>query len=122
MARGIAAGVCPVDGFSTVMRGLGFAESCEVSAGSRFSLTQFSLRDTLWEREEMRILLGFSYYQYPVDRKTWVDDWLGRLRLQGISVDGFCLTLDPPGPRLTWPELDALVAQGGSSCLRYTRT
>jgi hypothetical protein len=67
--------------------------------------------------KKKKILLGFSYYQNPVDIKTWVDEWLGRLRLHGIDVDSFCLTLDPPAPRLTWSELDARWRRGDPKLL-----
>jgi spore maturation protein CgeB len=56
--------------------------------------------------QSTRILLGFSYYEYPVDVRSWVEAWLARLRAHGIIVDGFCLTLNPPGPRLTWSQLE----------------
>lgn len=39
-----------------------------------------------------------------VDRLT--QDYLTRLRTAGYQVEGFCLTLDPPGPCLTWAALD----------------
>lgn len=54
----------------------------------------------------MKILLGYSYYRSPVDIRGWVDAWLARLRVAGIDVHGFPLTIDPPGPALTWPELE----------------
>lgn len=54
----------------------------------------------------MRILLGYSWYPYTYSVGAWVEAWLERLRSHGISVDGFCLTLNPPGPCLYWPELD----------------
>ena len=54
----------------------------------------------------MKILLGYSYYENPFDVKQWVEKWLGRLKKTGIDIEPFCLTLDPPGPRLGWHELD----------------
>jgi hypothetical protein len=54
----------------------------------------------------MRILLGYSYYHNPLDVRFWVEGWLARLRAAGFAVDPFYLTLHPPGPALTWPELD----------------
>lgn len=55
----------------------------------------------------MKILLGFSYYQYQVDVKDWVDAWLSRIsKALDITIDSFPLTLNPPGPRLTWGEMD----------------
>jgi spore maturation protein CgeB len=56
----------------------------------------------------MKILLGYSWYPYEYSVGVWVEAWLARLRSHGIEVDGFCLTLDPPGPCIYWPELDDL--------------
>lgn len=54
-----------------------------------------------------RILLGFSCYQNPVDVATRINSWLSRIRAAtGIQVDSFCLTLNPPGPKLSWEDLD----------------
>jgi spore maturation protein CgeB len=54
----------------------------------------------------MKILLGYSNYKSVIDVQQWVEQWLTRLRLQGIDITGFCLTIDPPGPAIYWPELD----------------
>lgn len=66
----------------------------------------------------MRILLGYYYYDYEVDVKTSVDNWLGRLRTKGFEVESFCLTLRPPGPRLNWRELDGRWRRGDLELLR----
>ena len=55
----------------------------------------------------MKILLGFHYYPYPFD----ISEWVGRLTARisgatGHTIDPFCLTLNPPGPPLTWRELN----------------
>jgi hypothetical protein len=39
-------------------------------------------------------------------------DYLERLNNAGYSVEGFCLTLNPPGPRLGFKELDARWKRG----------
>jgi spore maturation protein CgeB len=65
----------------------------------------------------MKFLLGYSYYRNPVDVKSWVEGWLGRLRSSGIQVDGFPLTLNPPGPRLGWQELDTRWHRGDRELL-----
>jgi spore maturation protein CgeB len=65
----------------------------------------------------MRILLGYHYYHYPVDVKARVEAWLGRLRIAGIDVHPFCLTLCPPGPPLRWKELDARWRRGDRQLL-----
>jgi spore maturation protein CgeB len=75
----------------------------------------------------MKILLGFSYYPYPVDVQDSVNAWLARLgAATGVRIDSFCLTLNPPGPRLGWNELDARWKRGDPNLLnmyeRLTRT
>ena len=54
----------------------------------------------------MRILLGYSWGRSPVCMKTLYEEWTSRLRFAGIEVYPFCLTLNPPGERLSWRELD----------------
>ncbi|MBZ5640655.1 MAG: hypothetical protein LAO51_18105, partial [Acidobacteriia bacterium] len=66
----------------------------------------------------MRTLLGYSWYPSPVPVDASTERWLARLRAQGIPVDGIPLTLDPPGPRLGWPELDARWRRGDRRLLR----
>lgn len=65
----------------------------------------------------MRILLGYSYYQYPYDVKQRTQAWLARLRAQGISVEGFCLTINPPGPPLWWRALEKNWCRGDRELL-----
>lgn len=54
----------------------------------------------------MKILLGYSYYNYPRDVKVWVENWINRLRKNGFDIIPYPLTLNPPGPCLSWNELD----------------
>lgn len=54
----------------------------------------------------MKILLGYSYYKSGVDVKQRIEDWLARMRVKGIHVDPFCLTIDPPNDPIYWPRLD----------------
>lgn len=65
----------------------------------------------------MRILLGHSYYKYQVDVQKWVEAWLARLRAHEFMVDSFCLTLNPPGPRLKWRDLEARWRRGDKELL-----
>ena len=65
----------------------------------------------------MRILLGYNYYQYPVDVKTRVDGWLSRARASGLMIESFCLTLNPPGPCLFWEELNSRWRRGDRDLL-----
>ena len=66
----------------------------------------------------MKILLGYSHYVYPIDIAAWVEAWLTRLRSQGIQVQAFPLTLNPPGPRLRWRELEARWRRGDKELLK----
>jgi spore maturation protein CgeB len=66
----------------------------------------------------MRILLGYSWYPSPVCVRAVTERWLARLRSRGIAVEGLPLTLDPPGPRLGWSELDAMWRRGHGKLLR----
>lgn len=71
----------------------------------------------------MKILLGFHHYPYPFDVGEWVGRWLARISAAtGHSVDRFCLTLDPPGPPLSWPELDLRWKHGERSLLKMYET
>jgi len=54
----------------------------------------------------MKILLGYSWFESNFCIKTYWEGWLQRLRNSGFEVDGFCLTLNPPGPCHCWPQLD----------------
>ena len=67
--------------------------------------------------QQMRILLGYSHYRSEVDVRKRIQDWLARLRTQGIMCDDFCLTLKPPGPRLGWRELDRRWRRGDRELL-----
>ncbi len=66
----------------------------------------------------MKILLGYSAYPYPYSVQAAVEAWLARLRQAGIDVDGFCLTLDPPAGRLSWPQLEWLWRTGNKKLYR----
>jgi len=68
----------------------------------------------------MKILLGYYYYPYPFDIKKWVDRWL--LRVQNATrheIQSYCLTLNPPGRRLTWKDLDARWKRGDKELLSF---
>ncbi|MCB9496115.1 MAG: FkbM family methyltransferase [Fibrobacteria bacterium] len=71
--------------------------------GSPASGVETSKRPSLGED---RFLVGYSNYPYPSDVGATNEAWLGRLRGLGHSVEGICLTIDPPGPCLMWEELD----------------
>jgi hypothetical protein len=57
-----------------------------------------------------RILYGYSYYASEAygDVAEMNRVYLERLRHAGFDVEGFCLTLQPPGPCLTFRELDGM--------------
>jgi spore maturation protein CgeB len=56
----------------------------------------------------MKTLHCYSYFNSPSypDVKKWNEDYYAVLRKAGFDIEGFCLTLDPPGPPLTFAELD----------------
>ncbi len=66
----------------------------------------------------MKILLGFSYYNYPVDVAQTVNKWLSRLRLAGFEVESYPLTINPPGPPLWWRQLDRCWKLGDKDLLK----
>jgi spore maturation protein CgeB len=56
--------------------------------------------------KNLRYLLGYSHYEYEFNIREWVEGWVNRLRAQGIDVQGYCMTLNPPGGRLTSDEIE----------------
>lgn len=65
-----------------------------------------------------RILFGFSHYPDVTDQGAVIGSLISRLRLAGLHIDSFCLTLDPPGPRLRWRDLDARWRRGDPVLMR----
>lgn len=59
-----------------------------------------------------RILFAFSHYRDAVDPLEVIEALCSRLRSSGMSIDCMSITLDAPGPPLTWPELDARWQRG----------
>ncbi|MFO8008303.1 MAG: glycosyltransferase [Candidatus Brocadiia bacterium] len=53
----------------------------------------------------MRIVLAHT--AASADRRSWYEEIAGAAG-EDLDVRPFCVTLDPPGPRLNWPELDRL--------------
>lgn len=53
----------------------------------------------------MQILIGYSCGRSNLSTKTQYENWARRLNESGLQVDLFCLTLNPPGERLSWPEI-----------------
>lgn len=66
----------------------------------------------------MKILLGFSYYEYPVDIAWLVQQWIDRLRHAGFEVDPYPLTINPPGNPLKWKKLDRMWKLGDRELLK----
>ncbi len=60
----------------------------------------------------MRVLFAYSYFKAALDISKAVEARLSRLRQHGFLVDGFVLTLDPPGPRIWGSDLDRLWSKG----------
>lgn len=62
----------------------------------------------------MKILFGYSYFEskaYP-DIEKFNLECLEEVRQGGIDVEGFCLTLNPPGPCLRFRDLDRMWKRG----------
>lgn len=66
----------------------------------------------------LRILYGFSHYPDPADQGKVMAGLMQRLRVAGLRIDPFCLTLDPPSSCLAWRELDARWKRGDPALLR----
>jgi spore maturation protein CgeB len=66
-----------------------------------------------------RFLLGYPYYRSSAysNVEQMALTYQRRLREAGFDVEGFCLTTDAPGPRLTWPELDRRWKRGDRALL-----
>lgn len=54
--------------------------------------------------KRIKTLLVYLNYRDGVDR--FYESYIGRLNSAGYEVEGYCLTLNPPGPRLPFSELD----------------
>jgi hypothetical protein len=66
----------------------------------------------------MRLVLGHGFTTEGLFNTQWINDWLGRLRSQGVDIHGLCLGMDVPGGRLAWKELDARWRRGDPQLLR----
>jgi spore maturation protein CgeB len=58
----------------------------------------------------LRILYAYPDFvsaSYEESNAVYAKRYVERLRAAGYQVTPFCLTLSPPGPALTWPELQA---------------
>jgi spore maturation protein CgeB len=66
-----------------------------------------------------KILVGYPYFRSSTygDVEQMVLTYLRRLQTAGFDVEGFCLTLDPPGPRLRFPDLDRRWRRGDPELL-----
>src|SRR5437763_15269849 len=66
-----------------------------------------------------RVLYGYSYYPSEAyrDVEQWDLAYIQRLRDAGFDVKGFCLTINPPGPRLSFRELDQRWKRGDKDLL-----
>lgn len=68
---------------------------------------------------KLKVLYGYSWYESEAYGNVEQINlsYLDRLRNHGFNVDGFCLTLNPPGPCLTFRGLDALWKRGDKDLL-----
>jgi spore maturation protein CgeB len=69
---------------------------------------------------DLKILYGYSYFASAAysDVEQMNLGYIQRLRDFGFDVEGFCLTLNPPGPCLSFPELDSKWKRGDKDLLR----
>lgn len=66
----------------------------------------------------MKILHGYPRFHSPsADAEQVALQLFNVLRQNGYDVEGFCLTLNPPGPHLTFRELDARWRRGDHELL-----
>ena len=65
-----------------------------------------------------RVLVAYNYYP-SATQDVEKDElaYLERLRLAGFDVEGFCISLNPPSQRLSFPELDARWRRGDRELL-----
>jgi len=65
------------------------------------------------------ILVAYNYYPsttQDVEKNELA--YLARLRQSGFQVEGFCISVNPPSPRLSFAELDARWCRGDKDLLR----
>ncbi len=67
----------------------------------------------------MKILLGYSYYESPVDVAATVSEYVARLTEAGYEVESYPLTLNPPGSPIWWIQLDKLWKLGDKQLLEH---
>jgi hypothetical protein len=66
----------------------------------------------------MKVLHGYPYFRSPsADAEQVALQLFDLLRQSGYDVEGFCLTLNPPGPHLTFRELDKRWRRGAPELL-----
>lgn len=66
----------------------------------------------------MKVLHGYPYYRSPTGDAEQISlRLIDILRRHGYDVEGFCLTLNPPGPHLTFRELDRRWRRGDRELL-----
>jgi hypothetical protein len=66
----------------------------------------------------MRILIGFSYYPYPVDVSFTLTNWANRLKAAGFDIELFPLTINPPAVPYWWKQLDRCWKLGDKELLK----
>ncbi len=67
-----------------------------------------------------KILFGYSYFKSPSyqNAEQLYQNYINRLVNAGFDVEGFCLTLNPPGPPVLWEQLDASWHLGNKDLLQ----
>lgn len=69
---------------------------------------------------DWKILYGYSWFKSQAygNVRDLNEAYLKRVRASGFDIEGFCLTLNPPGPCLTFQELDKMWRWGDRNLLK----
>jgi len=69
---------------------------------------------------ELKVLYGYSWFSSEAygNVKEMALAYFSRLNESGFDVEGFCLTLNPPGPAITFRELDKKWRRGDKLLLQ----
>jgi hypothetical protein len=72
------------------------------------------------EKLQLKVLIGYPYFKSDAyqDIQQLEMQYLARLRQAGFLAEGFCLTLDPPAPRLSFRDLDARWRRGDKTLMK----
>ncbi len=66
--------------------------------------------------KDLRYLFAYSHWREGIDERY--ENLIRRHRKRGYDIEVFCVTLDPPGPRLDYPTLDKKWRQRDKKLMR----